>query len=435
MSFNVCVIGTGYVGLVTGTCLAEVGHNVICVDIDQNKIEKLKLGIIPIYEPGLNALVKSNSKSGRLSFTTDLASAVNKSFFVFIAVGTPPGEDGSADLSHVLKVAEQIGKSMAGSAVVINKSTVPVGTGDKVKAAIQKELDLRGSGITFDIVSNPEFLKEGEAIKDFMEPDRIVIGCDRLTGRFLTARLYKPFEDKGYPIVAMDLKSSELTKYAANSMLATRISFMNELSVLCEKVGADIEQVRKGIGADKRIGPQFLKAGVGYGGSCFPKDVKALVSTMKQEDVPSLLLTAVEEVNDRQRLYFLDKIFNKYQHNISGLKFAIWGLSFKPDTDDVREAPAMDIIEALTQLGAQVKVYDPVATAQLPSGAVQVPDMYNALHQADALIIMTEWKQFKSADLKEVKLALKQPVIFDGRNMFEPEQMKRDEWDYICIGR
>ena len=438
---NVCVIGTGYVGLVTGTCFAEMGNNVICVDIDEKKITDLKNGIMPIFEPGLKEMVHKNSKEQRLLFTTDLDEAVEKALIIFIAVGTPPGEDGSADLKYVLKVAENIGDRITSFKVVVNKSTVPVGTADKVRQQIKDQLDARKLNIEFDVVSNPEFLKEGAAIKDFLTPDRVVIGADNVRTLELMKELYSPFVRDGYPIIEMDVRSAEMTKYAANALLATRISFMNEIANICEKVGADVTNVRTGVGSDSRLGYRYLYPGVGYGGSCFPKDVKALARFAKECGFSSTLIDAVEEVNDLQKMVLVEKIKKRLGNDLSGFTFAVWGLSFKPLTDDMREAPSLTIINALIAAGAKIQAYDPEAEKEARHAFGDNPSLsyaannYDALDGADALIIITEWKLFRFPDFERINTALKKPLIFDGRNIFNPKQMRSNGFEYISIGR
>lgn len=438
---KVTVIGTGYVGLVTGTCFADMGNDVCCVDIDSKKIENLKNGIIPIYEPGLEELVKSNYTEGRLTFTTDIKEPVSSSLFVFIAVGTPPGEDGSADLSYVLKAAEDVACVMDKYTVIVDKSTVPVGTASLVKERISKVLKERDrTDIEFDVVSNPEFLKEGNAVEDFMKPERVIIGTDNVRTAELMMELYSPFVRQNDRFHVMNLASAEMTKYAANAMLATRISFMNELSVLCEKTGADIEMIRKGIGSDSRIGKGFLYAGIGYGGSCFPKDVKALIKTSHDYGIAPYLLEAVEKVNKNQRDRFIKKIISHYDEDINGKIFALWGLAFKPQTDDIREAPAVDIIRELTSRGAKIKAYDPIAAENVKAifadkDIEYFQKNYDALQNADALIIATEWFHFRNPDFLRMKSLLKHPVIFDGRNQYEPKKMKEEGFTYFCIGR
>ncbi len=438
---NITIFGTGYVGLVTGTCLAEVGNDVVCMDIDQQKIENLNQGIIPIYEPGLEALVKENREAGRLRFTSDAKMAVDHGLFQFVAVGTPPDEDGSADLQYVLAVAKTIAEHMTEYRVVVDKSTVPVGTADKVKALMQKTLAARGADLEFDVVSNPEFLKEGAAIADFMKPDRIIIGTDNPRTTELLKALYTPFNRSHERIIAMDVRSAELTKYAANAMLATKISFMNELANLAEHLGADIEHVRNGIGADSRIGYHFIYPGCGYGGSCFPKDVKALERTAKELGYQAELIGAVERVNDRQKHVLFDKINKHYQGQLKGKTFALWGLSFKPKTDDMREAPSRVLIEALIDAGATVQAYDPEALAEAKriygnkAGLELCKSQTDALNNADALCIVTEWKNFWSPDFGQLKLNLKDAVVFDGRNLYEPKQLTAAGLTYYCIGR
>ncbi len=435
------IIGTGYVGLVTGTCFADMGNDVWCVDIDKSKIKNLKKNIIPIYEPGLGELIKRNYTEKRLIFTTDLIEGLKESLYIFIAVGTPPNEDGSADLQHVLNVARDIGKQMEEYKVIINKSTVPIGTSEKVREVIQEELEKRGRGdIEFDLVSNPEFLKEGSAIDDFLKPDRIIIGTENTRTTELMRELYSPFLRKGDRIYFMDIASSELTKYAANAMLATRISFMNELSKLCELTGGDIENVRKGIGSDNRIGKSFLYAGIGYGGSCFPKDVKALIQTYDEFSMESQILKAVEAVNRDQKIWFVEKVLEHYKGDVKGRTFAVWGLSFKPQTDDMREAPSIDIIGKLKEYGASFKAYDPaaleVAKSIIGNDKIEyMSDYYSTLVNADALLLLTEWHQFREPDYNRIISSLKDPVIFDGRNQYEPDRMKEKGFIYYCIGR
>jgi UDPglucose 6-dehydrogenase len=437
---KVTVIGTGYVGLVTGTCLAETGNDVICVDIDEQKVNRLKDGIIPIYEKGLEALVKSNYEAKRLNFTTSFSVALDKSDIVIIAVGTPPNEDGSADLKHVLGVAKSIGQKMKSYKLIVNKSTVPVGTGDKVRETIQKELSARGENIEFSIASNPEFLKEGSAVADFMKPDRILIGCDDERSEKMLRELYGSFVLNGHRFITMDIRSAELCKYASNAMLATKISFMNELSRIAETVGADIIQVRQGMGADKRIGYEFTHAGLGYGGSCFPKDVNALVNIASTAGVETSLLKAVEHVNDTQRIRFIKNV-QKVLKPTSGKKIALWGLSFKPETDDIRKAPSLDIIEMLLKDGATVVAYDPIAAKAVAEhfkgqkGLTFSEDMYEALNNFDAMILCTEWKFFRSPDFEKMKGLMKAPVIFDGRNQYEPSNLKDKGFSYYCVGR
>ncbi len=435
---KIVVIGTGYVGLVTGTCFSEVGVDVTCVDIDQKKIENLKNGILPIYEPGLEEMVLRNTQKHRLHFSTSLQESIKEAEVAFIAVGTPPDEDGSADLKYVLAVAAGIGQHMQKPLVVVTKSTVPVTTAEKVRKAVQTELDKRGSKLDFYVASNPEFLKEGAAIDDFMKPDRIVVGTDRLESEEIMRKLYKPFLLNGHPIIFMDIPSAEMTKYAANAMLATKISFMNDVANLCEIMGADVNMVRKGIGSDGRIGPKFIYPGVGYGGSCFPKDVKALIKTAKEKNYNMRILNAVEEVNEAQKEVLFNKVKTHFNNNLKGKTFALWGLSFKPKTDDMREAPSLVIIEKLLKAGASVVAYDPVAMheAQRMIGdtIAYSTDMYDTLNNSDALLIVTEWPEFRSPDFDEVGKRLNNKVIFDGRNIFDYKDMKAIGYDYYCIG-
>ncbi len=435
---KIAVVGSGYVGLVTGTCFAEVGIDVVCVDIDQKKIENLKQGIIPIYEPGLEEMVHRNMKKGRLQFTTNIAEALKNCEVLFSAVGTPPGEDGSADLQYVISVARDCGKNMKDYLLVVTKSTVPVGTARKVKAAIQEELDKRGVSILFDVASNPEFLKEGAAIDDFLKPDRIVVGLDTPRAEDLMKSLYKPFTLNGHPVIFMDIISAEMTKYAANSMLATKISFMNDIANLCEIVGADINMVRKGIGSDSRIGNKFIYPGIGYGGSCFPKDVKALISTAEDFKYELRVLKAVEAVNHDQKSVLFNKVMKFFNGDIKGKTIAIWGLSFKPQTDDMREAPALVIIKKLLNAGAKVKAYDPVAMKEarhtLGDSITYAEEQYETLIDADCLLLVTEWPEFKFPNFKIMSKLLNQPVIFDGRNIYDAAEMKRNEFTYFCIG-
>ncbi len=438
---KITVIGSGYVGLVTGTCLAEVGNHVCCLDVDPDKIATLQAGGIPIYEPGLDDMVRRNVAAGRLSFTTDVAESVAFGDIQFIAVGTPPDEDGSADLQYVLAAARNIGRHMQGYKVVVDKSTVPVGTADKVRAAIAETLAERGEDLPFSVVSNPEFLKEGAAIEDFMKPDRIVVGVEDECSVELMRRLYAPFQRNHERILFMDLRSAELTKYAANAMLATRISFMNELANLAETLGADIELVRKGIGSDPRIGYHFLYPGAGYGGSCFPKDVKALVATGRENGHAMRVLTAVEEANDSQKRRLADKLVARLGEDLTGRRIALWGLAFKPNTDDMREAPSRVLVDELTRRGAQVAAYDPVAMEEAARVMGDNPrltfaeDMMQAVQGADALIIVTEWKMFRAPDVDAIKAALKQPLLIDGRNMYDPAWMREQGFDYLAIGR
>ena len=440
---NVTIFGTGYVGLVTGACLAEVGHNVMCVDIDQEKIEGLKKGMMPIYEPGLDSIVIENHKDGRLFFTTDIEEGVHHASIQFIAVGTPPDEDGSADLQYVVSVARSIGQYMTDDKIVIDKSTVPVGTGDKVSKAIKSELKQRNINLDYHIVSNPEFLKEGAAVNDFMKPDRIIIGTDNDQIEKVMRELYAPFNRNHDRIFFMDVRSAELTKYAANSLLATKISFMNEISNLAERLGADIEKVRIGIGSDPRIGYHFIYPGCGYGGSCFPKDVQALARTAKEVGYEAELLNAVEAVNYRQKEVLFDKIANHYigSENLQGKTIALWGLAFKPNTDDMREASSRTLMEALWEAGATIQAYDPESmeeTQRIYGSKDELKLMGTkeaCLHNADFLVICTEWKQFRAPDFDLIKNELSDPVIFDGRNLYEPELMKEKGFIYYGIGR
>ena len=437
---KITMVGTGYVGLVTGACFAEVGNDVLCLDLDEKKIRVLEGGGIPIYEPGLSEVVKRNVAAGRLHFTTDVASAVSFGTVQCIAVGTPPGEDGSADLKHVVAAARNIGRHMTDYKVVVDKSTVPVGTADKVRAAITEELAKRGAKVPFAVVSNPEFLKEGAAVEDFMRPDRVVVGSDDQQATHIMRALYAPFQRNHERLMVMDIRSAELTKYAANAMLATRISFMNELANLAEKLGADIEEVRKGIGSDPRIGYQFLYAGIGYGGSCFPKDVKALLRTAADAGSTLPLLDAVEIVNAEQKRVLAKKIKKRFGR-LASKRIAVWGLAFKPNTDDMREAPSRVLIEELLADGATVCAYDPVAMtaakAELADlkGVSYAESPLAALEGADALAVVTEWKEFRSPDFDEIKKRLKTPVIFDGRNLYEPADMKRAGLEYYPVGR
>jgi UDPglucose 6-dehydrogenase len=438
---KITVVGTGYVGLVSGACLAEVGNDVLCLDLNPEKIRVLKEGGIPIHEPGLDQVVARNVAAGRLHFTTDIEEAVRFGTVQFIAVGTPPDEDGSADLQYVIAAARNIGRLMTDYKVVIDKSTVPVGTADKVRAAIADELQKRGVEVPYSVVSNPEFLKEGAAVEDFMRPDRIVVGAEDDQAINLMRALYAPFQRNHEKLVIMDVRSAELTKYAANAMLATRISFMNELAVLAEKLGADIEQVRQGIGSDPRIGWHFLYAGCGYGGSCFPKDVKALIRTAADAGQGLKVLQAVEDANDAQKLVLVDKIVARFGEDLSGKHFALWGLSFKPNTDDMREAPSRVIIDELFKRGATVAAYDPVAMDETKRIFGDEPRLayadrpMAALKDADALVIVTEWKEFRSPDFAEIKAALKSPAVFDGRNMYTTELPRSAGLEYFGIGR
>lgn len=438
---NITIFGTGYVGLVTGTCLAEVGNDVLCMDIDQKKIDGLNQGILPIYEPGLEAMVKENYQSGRLRFTTDAKMAVEHGLFQFIAVGTPPDEDGSADLQYVLAVAKTIAEHMTDYRIIVDKSTVPVGTADKIKNLIQTTLASKGLDIEFDVVSNPEFLKEGAAIADFMKPDRIIVGTDNPRTTELLKALYTPFNRSNERVISMDVRSAELTKYAANAMLATKISFMNELANLAEYMGADIESVRNGIGADSRIGYHFIYPGCGYGGSCFPKDVKALEKAAKELGYQAEILAAVGRVNDKQKHVLFNKIHKHFKGQLKGKTFALWGLSFKPKTDDMREAPSRILLEELIEAGAIVQAYDPEALVEAKRlygnkvGLVLCKNQAEALNNADALCVVTEWKNFWSPDFAQLKLKLKGAVVFDGRNLYVPKQLKAAGLTYYCIGR
>ena len=435
---KISIIGTGYVGLVTGTCFADTGINVTCVDINEDKIKKLKQGIIPIYEPGLDQMVLNNVEKERLHFTTSLKESLEQTEAIFIAVGTPPGEDGSADLSHVLEAARQIGRYMNHHLVIVTKSTVPIGTAQKVKAAVQDELQKRGAEIHFDVASNPEFLKEGNAVEDFLKPDRIVIGVESEKAEKIMSRLYKPFVLNGHPIIFMDVPSAEMTKYAANAMLATKISFINDIANLCEIVGADVNSVRRGIGSDSRIGNKFIYAGAGYGGSCFPKDVKAIIKTAQLNNYNLRILEAVENVNDDQKKVIIRKILAHF-HEVKGLTFAMWGLSFKPHTDDMREAPSLIIAKALTELGAKVKAYDPVAMEEakhaLGNTIEYGKDQYDVLIDSDALILITEWPEFRVPNYKVMDKLMNNKIVFDGRNIYDPEEMKEFGYTYYSIGR
>ncbi|MGM9484254.1 UDP-glucose dehydrogenase family protein [Roseateles sp. NT4] len=439
---KVTAIGTGYVGLVTGACLAEMGNHVVCLDVNPDKIRTLNEGEIPIHEPGLLEVVRRNVAAGRLQFTTDVDHAVHHGTLLFVGVGTPPDEDGSADLQYVVAAARSIGQRMTDYKVIVDKSTVPVGTADKVRAAIQEELEKRGRGdMAYAVVSNPEFLKEGAAVEDFMKPDRIIVGSDDEQATLLMRAIYSPFNRTQDRMLIMDVRSAEFTKYAANAMLATRISFMNELALLAEKLGADIELVRRGIGSDPRIGYQFLYAGAGYGGSCFPKDVKALVKTAADNGIPLKVLTAVEEANERQKRVLVDKVVARFGADLKGRRFALWGLAFKPNTDDMREAPSLAIIDELTRRGAIVVAYDPIAMPEAarvlgPRDDVRlVKRAEDAIQGADALLIVTEWKEFRTPDFDAVKSALKTPVVLDGRNLYDPRLMKTLGIVYEGIGR
>ena len=435
---KITVIGTGYVGLVTGACFSEVGVHVTCVDIDEKKINNLKKGILPIYEPGLDELVNRNVQKGRLHFSTFLKDSIQDADVAFIAVGTPPDEDGSADLKYVLAVASSIGEHMQKPLVVVTKSTVPVTTSEKVRLALQAQLDKRKSQLKYYVASNPEFLKEGAAIEDFMKPDRIVVGIDHPEAEEIMRKLYKPFLMNGHPIFFMDIPSAEMTKYAANAMLATKISFMNDIANLCEIMGADVNRVRKGIGSDARIGNKFIYPGVGYGGSCFPKDVKALIKTAKEQKYNMRILNAVEDVNEDQKEVLYNKVETHFNKDLKGKTFALWGLSFKPKTDDMREAPSLVIIDKLVAAGANVTAYDPVAKHEaqriLGNKINFADDIYSALDKADALLIVTEWPEFRAPDFDQISAKLKNKVIFDGRNIFDHQDMKKMGFDYYCIG-
>ena len=439
---NITVIGSGYVGLVSGTCFAEMGNRVTCVDIDPLKIKKLNKGIIPIFEPGLETLILKNVKNNNLFFTTELRDALQNSVITFIAVGTPMGDDGSADLQYVLTVAKSIGQLMQKRLIVVDKSTVPVGTADKVKAVIQKELDLRSSDLQFDIVSNPEFLKEGAAIDDFMKPDRVVIGADSEFAFKKMKELYSPFFRSHDRFITMDIRSAEMTKYAANAMLATKISFMNEIANICEKVGADANQVRIGIGSDQRIGYSFIYPGAGYGGSCFPKDVKALTKIAEENGYNAQLITAVEKVNDAQKLVIAQKIVKRFGEDLKGFVFGIWGLAFKPGTDDMREAPSIYVIKELVKRGAQIKAYDPKAVNEAKEHYLKgvknieyLDSKYDVLKDSDALVLLTDWKEFRSPNFEKIKTKLKMPIIFDGRNQYNTFNLKEKGIEYNQIGK
>lgn len=437
---NIAIVGTGYVGLVTGACFADTGVNVTCVDVDENKVEALKQGRVPIYEPGLDELVAKNYKAGRLKFTTSLEEVLNSKDVVFCAVGTPPDEDGSADLKYVLQVARTIGQHLNKYLVVVTKSTVPVGTASKIRNAINEELAKRGADVEFDVASNPEFLKEGSAIKDFMSPDRVVIGVDSDRAKAILTRLYKPFMVVNFRVIFMDIPSAEMTKYAANSMLATRISFMNDIANLCELVGADVNMVRAGIGSDNRIGRKFLYAGCGYGGSCFPKDVKALVKTASDCGYPMEVLQAVESVNERQKSILFRKLQRVFgDEPLAGKTITLWGLAFKPETDDMREAPALVMIDLLKKAGCKVRAYDPIAMDEckrrVGDAVTYCDNMYDALDGTEALLLLTEWKQFRLPDWNEVKRRMKRHLVIDGRNIFDAVEMTGYGFEYHCIGR
>lgn len=439
---NISIIGTGYVGLVTGTCFAEMGNNVWCVDNNLSKISSLKKGQIPIFEPGLQELVIRNQTEGRLRFTSNIAEAVSQSLFCFIAVGTPPGEDGSADLKYVMEVSKSIGQYIDKYMIIVNKSTVPVGTGEKVKNEIMNQIKMRNVDIEFDVVSNPEFLKEGAAIDDFMAPDRIIIGTDNIRTAEIMKQLYEPFIMNQHPIIIMDVKSAEITKYAANAMLASRISFMNEIASLCDVVGGDIANVRKGIGLDSRIGMPFLYAGIGYGGSCFPKDVKELISLGERNNLSMEIVKAVDSVNNNQKHKITEMIVRRFGEDLNGLRFGIWGLAFKPLTDDMRDAPSITVINDLIKNGAEIKAFDPEAMEQASiifkdnqDKINYVNNMMEVLPDIDALVVITEWRQFRQVDFKEMKEMMKNKIIFDGRNQYDPKTLKDLGFEYYCIGR
>ncbi len=437
---NIAIVGTGYVGLVSGSCFSEMGINVTCIDIDSKKIESLCNGIIPIYEPGLEEIVKKNRANGRLSFSTSLASCIDSCDAVFIAVGTPPGEDGSADLQYVLEVARTFGRLIRKYTLLVTKSTVPIGTANRVTEAVREELEKRGEDIPFDVASNPEFLKEGSAIKDFMSPDRIVIGVDSLRAKELMERMYRPFQLNNYRVIMMDILSAEMTKYAANAMLATRISFMNEMARLCEATGANIDKVRAGIASDSRIGSKFLYPGCGYGGSCFPKDVKALVKTGEEHGVKMEVIASVEHVNQLQKRVVFEKLLKAFDGNLKGKRIAVWGLSFKPETDDMREAPSVVIIRLLLEAGAEVTAYDPVAMDEsrnryLGDSIKYAASQYEAVEGADALALVTEWKLFRVIDWNRLKKAMKGRIVVDGRNIYSADEMRDNGFRYYSIGK
>lgn len=436
---NIAIVGTGYVGLVSGTCFAEMGVNVTCVDVNEEKINSLKNGQVPIYEPGLDEMVLRNHREGRLNFTTDLTSCLDNVDIVFSAVGTPPDEDGSADLQYVLAVAREFGQNIKKYTVLVTKSTVPVGTAQKVKAAIREELDKRGVDVPFDVASNPEFLKEGAAIKDFMSPDRVVVGVESEKAKELMVKLYRPFMLNNFRVIFTDIPSAEMIKYAANSMLATRISFMNDIANLCELVGADVNMVRKGIGSDARIGSKFLYPGCGYGGSCFPKDVKALIKTAEKNGYNMSVLKAVEDVNENQKRVLFNKLSKRYGGDLKGKTIAMWGLAFKPETDDMREATSLVTINLLLEAGCTVRVYDPVAMNEcrrrIGDKVFYAKDMYDAVLDADALLMLTEWKQFRLPSWGVVAKSMKTPLIIDGRNIYDAEELRQNGFEYYCIGR
>ncbi len=436
---KITVVGTGYVGLVTGTCFAETGLDVVCVDIDADKISHLNKGEVPIFEPGLDRLIARNLESKRLSFTTDYRQALAEADAVFIAVGTPPGEDGSADLKYVLEVARQIGQLINEYILIVTKSTVPVGTAEKVRAAVREVLDRRKADIPFDVASNPEFLKEGNAVDDFLKPDRIVIGTDSPRAEKIMRRMYNPFLLNGHPLIFMDIPSAEMTKYAANAMLATKISFINDIANLCERTGADVNMVRKGIGSDSRIGNKFIYAGVGYGGSCFPKDVKALIKTGLEYGYPMRILQSVHEVNEYQKAILVGKINAHFKQSLKGRTLAVWGLSFKPNTNDTREAPALVIISELLKAGCRIKAFDPVAMDEFKTvmgdRIEYTKDRYEALIDADGLVLITEWSEFRILNYPLLKKLMKEHVVFDGRNIYDPAEMKENDITYFGIGR
>lgn len=432
------IVGTGYVGLVTGACFSEMGIPTTCIDINEEKINNLKKGILPIYEPGLEAIVEKNYKAGRLDFNTSLKDCLSDAEVIFTAVGTPPDEDGSADLHYVLEVAKTVGQNMTDYKLVVTKSTVPVGTAKLVRQTIQEELDKRGLNITFDVASNPEFLKEGDAVNDFMKPDRVVVGVESKKAEEIMSRLYRPFLLNNFRVIFMDIASAEMTKYAANAMLATRISFMNDIANLCERVGANVNMVRKGIGSDTRIGSKFLYAGCGYGGSCFPKDVKALIKIGEKVGYKMKIISAVEEVNDNQKLVMFNKLNNYFKGDLEGKTIAIWGLSFKPETDDMREAPSLQVIPKLLQAGCKVKAYDPIAMKEgkriIGDKIIYCKDIYDAANEADALLVITEWKEFRMPTWEILKKIMRQPIIFDGRNIYDPKEVKAEGFYYEGIG-
>ena len=436
---KVAIVGTGYVGLVTGTCFAEMGTEVYCVDIDSRKIENLKKGIIPIYEPGLEEMVRRNVQAERLHFTTELKECLNDVEVLFSAVGTPPDEDGSADLKYVLDVARTIGRYMTKYLLVVTKSTVPVGTAQIIKQTIQHELDLRGVDLSFDIASNPEFLKEGTAISDFMSPDRVVVGVESERAEALMSKLYRPFLLNNFRVIYMDVPSAEMTKYAANAMLATRISFMNDIANLCEIIGADVNMVRKGIGTDERIGSRFLYPGCGYGGSCFPKDVKALVRTGVDNGYPMRILQAVEDVNEMQKTILFQKLYKHFNGDLKGKKIALLGLAFKPETDDMREAPSLVLIDKMVEAGCEVTAYDPIAMAEaqrrIDGKVLYAKDIYDSVVDADALVLVTEWKEFRMPSWNAIKKLMRVPLVIDGRNIYDKAELSENGFTYYCIGR